>query len=251
MTHIKHSRMLISMDGHFKSLRAVALQASLRRCPIFSTLDEIALADVAQTCVLRGLAKGEYLFREGDKAEGFFIVQAGAISAHRISSDGREQVIRVFRPYASFAEIALSSDSVYPVHAVAVQPSQVILVQRVALRELIQKNPDIAFHIMASMANHFRHLVQMLEDHKFKDFESRLANWLIRQLDKTDTCTVQLDTSKKLLASQLGVSSETLSRALARFRESGWLDVQGSRIEVNDLESLRRLVDSTMSQDEV
>lgn len=233
------------MSSSHRSLRTIALQASLQQCPLFSALESEALAEVAETCVVRGLQKGEFLFHEGDPAEGFFVVQTGAINVHRITPDGREQVIRIFRPFSSFAEIALSSAERYPVHAVAVQSSQVILVRRRPLRELIQRNPDIAFHIISSMSNHFRHLVQMLEDQKFKDIESRLANWLLRNADK-DTgegpVVVRLDTSKKLLANQLGVASETFSRALARFRESGWIEVDGPSITLQDPEALRNLI---------
>jgi len=210
------------------SLRAIALRSTLKQCPLFLGLDDASLADVAETCVVRGLQKGEYLFREGDPALGFFVVQSGAINVHRVTAEGQEQVLRVFRPFASFAEIALSSTERYPADAVAVQPSQVLLIQRAPLRELIQRNPDIAFHIISSMSHHLRHLIQMFEDQKFKDIES----------------LVELDTSKKLLANQLGVASETLSRALAKFREAGWIQVEGPRIEILDPESLREVIRS-------
>lgn len=235
------------MPPSTQSLRAIALQATLKQCPLFSALDSDALAEVAETCVLRGLAKGEFLFHEGDPAQGFYVVQTGAINVHRVTPDGREQVIRIFRPFSSFAEIALASTERYPVHAMAVQSSQVLLVQRQPLRELIQRNPDIAFHIISSMSNHFRHLVQMLEDQKFKDIESRLANWLLRMAgdnDGTQPLIVQLDTSKKLIANQLGVASETFSRALARFRDSNWIEVDGPRITLRDPSALRRLIDT-------
>jgi len=229
------------------SLRAIALRSTLKQCPLFLGLDDASLADVAETCVVRGLQKGEYLFREGDPALGFFVVQSGAINVHRVTAEGQEQVLRVFRPFASFAEIALSSTERYPADAVAVQPSQVLLIQRAPLRELIQRNPDIAFHIISSMSHHLRHLIQMFEDQKFKDIESRLANWLLRHAraaELSEPILVELDTSKKLLANQLGVASETLSRALAKFREAGWIQVEGPRIEILDPESLREVIRS-------
>lgn len=228
------------------SLRAIALSASLKKCPLFSALSQESLMAIAETCALRSLNKGEFLFHEGDPSEGFFVVQTGAINVHRLTPDGKEQVIRIFRPFSSFAEIALASAERFPVNAVAVQSSQVILIRRSSLRTLIQKDPDIAFHIISSMSNHFRHLVHLLEDHKFKDIESRLANWLLREAPKTPTgepIVIQLDTSKRLLANQLGVASETLSRTLAKFREAEFIHVDGPRIEILDPESLRSLVE--------
>ena len=45
--------------------------------------------------------------------------------------------------------------------------------------------------------------------------------------------------SKKVLAGQLGVTSETLSRTLARFRDEGSIAVDGKRITLRDPERLR------------
>ncbi len=227
------------------SLRAIALRSTLKQCQLFSGMSDDSLAEVAETCVVRGLEKGEYLFREGDPAQGFYVVQSGAINVHRVTPDGKEQVIHVFRPFSSFAEIALASSEVYPADAVAVQSSQVLLVQRRPLRELIQRNPDVAFHIISSMSLHLRHLVQLLEDQKYKDIESRLANWLMRHavLHPAEIHpVVKLDTSKKLLASQLGVASETFSRALGKFRDSGWIEVEKSRITILDTDALKQLI---------
>lgn len=245
MTRVKRAEKCLLMAPSTTSLRAIALRSTLKQCPLFSGLSEEALAEVAETCVVRGLRKGEYLFREGDPALGFFVVQSGAINVHRITPDGHEQVLRVFRPFASFAEVALSSTERYPADAVAVQSSQVLLVQRSPLRELIQRNPDIAFHIISSMSHHLRHLIQMFEDQKFKDIESRLANWLLRNAKEAspgEGLAVELDTSKRLLANQLGVASETLSRALAKFREAGWIQVDGPRIAIDDPASLQAVV---------
>lgn len=233
-----------AMAASKTSLRAIALQATLKQCTLFQGLSDEALGQVAETCVVRGLKKGEYLFHEGEPAQGFYVVQSGAINVHRVTPDGREQMIHLFRPFSSFAEVALSSTEQYPADAVAVQPSQVLLVQRRPLRDLIQRNPDIAFHIILSMSVHLRHLVQLLEDQKFTDIESRLANWLLRQASTAEgeVRVVTLDTSKKLLANQLGVASETLSRALARFREAGWIQVAGPRIEIHQPEALRSVI---------
>lgn len=66
------------------------------------------MAEIADICVARRLAKVEYLFHDRDAALGFYVVQSGAISVQRVTPDGREPVIHVFRPFASFAVAAAS-----------------------------------------------------------------------------------------------------------------------------------------------
>ena len=80
--------------------------------------------------VSKNLAKGDYLFRQGDPAEGFYVVQKGAINVHRTSASGKEQVIYVFRPIESFAEAALATPGGYPADARAIVDSSVLLVPK-------------------------------------------------------------------------------------------------------------------------
>lgn len=222
--------------------RHVVLLNTLRQCRLFADMAPRDLEAIAETCETRTLAKGETLFREQEKARGFYIVQQGAINIHRITADGREQVIAVFRPYECFAEITLTTIETYPADAVALEPSQVVLVRKNDFRALIMKTPELALRMLTSMSFHLKHLVQVMEDQKFKRIESRLANHLLRNVPSTGTkrhVIVSLDTSKKVLAGRLGVSSETLSRSLARFRREGLISVHRAEITIHNTDGLR------------
>lgn len=200
------------------------------------------LEDIATTCETYRLEKGETLFRENEKAQGFYIVQQGAIHVHRITPDGREQVIAVFRPHNCFAEICLTTFQTYPADAVALEPSSVVLVRKADFRALIMRTPELALRMLTSMSFHLKHLVQTMEDQKFKRIESRLAHYLLRlcpMIERENNAVVRLNSSKKVLAGQLGVSSETLSRALARFRKEDLIEVNGPEIRILNIEGLR------------
>ena len=92
-----------------KNFRPTAYAHTLRACPLFSGLPPEALETIAQLCVARRLSKGDFLFHEGTPAEGFYVVQSGAVSVLRVNAAGKEQVIAVFRTGQSFAEAALAS----------------------------------------------------------------------------------------------------------------------------------------------
>lgn len=223
-------------------LRRVALVGTLRQCRLFSGLPESDLAAVADACSLRAFAKGEYVFHEGDRATGFYVVQTGVINIHRITPDGKEQVICLFRPHESFAEATLATIDTYPANAAAVEPSQVLLVRKPEFKALILRSPDLALRMLASMSLHLRHLVEMIEGLKGRQIEARLAAWLLQHREtgvaQDNGGVVDLPVSKKMLAGQLGVTSETFSRTLARFRDEGLITVNGRRIELLDLAGL-------------
>ncbi|MDQ8202224.1 Crp/Fnr family transcriptional regulator [Pelagicoccus sp. SDUM812003] len=208
---------------------------------MFSDLAPADLQDVADTCVVKNLERGEYLFREKEKAEGFFVMHQGSVNVHRVTPEGKEQVIAVFRPPEAFAEITLTTIDTYPADGVALEASQVILVRKTDFRALILRKPELSLRMLTSMSYHLKYLVQMIEDLKFKQIEARLANWLLRNSSESTEgrpVIVRLDVSKRVLASQLGVASETFSRALAKFREESLIAVDGPEITLLDRSGL-------------
>ena len=109
------------------------------------------------------------------------VVQRGAVNVHRVSAVGKEQMIHVFRTGDSFAEVALASATGYPADARALEPTQVLLVQKDEILALLKRQPELALRMIGSMSSHIRVLVSQLEDLTLKDVETRLANWLMKR----------------------------------------------------------------------
>ncbi|PTY08062.1 Crp/Fnr family transcriptional regulator [Opitutaceae bacterium EW11] len=222
--------------------RQTTLLASLRQSQAFATLSSEDIEAIAAGCHVRSLQKGETLFREGDPAEGFYVVQQGQIAISVLNPDGRERTICVFRPPESFAEIALATAQNYPANATALEPSRVILVRKAHFRELIVRKPDLALRMLAAMSMHLKTLVTLLRDSRGRQIEARLADWLLQQSPAAAAgcpAVFTLPIAKKVLAGQLGVAGETLSRTFARFRDENILRVAGSKITVMDSQKLR------------
>ena len=224
------------------SYRTAALIATLRKCRMFADLPTEDIKTIAGDAVLKSLEKGESLFREGEKAAGFYVVQTGRISIFRLTPDGREQIICIFEPPESFAEVVLATVETYPANAAALEPSQVIQINKARFRELVCRKPELALHMLASMSLHLKHLVQSLHDIKGRQIEGRLADWLLKQSPAAAAgCPTlfEMHISKKTLAGQLGVTSETLSRTFARFKREGLIRVIGPKIAIVDQRGLR------------
>jgi CRP/FNR family transcriptional regulator, dissimilatory nitrate respiration regulator len=232
------------MAGINSEYRQAAVVNSLRACQLFAGLAPADLQAVAGITVIKTLDRGEYLFRERDPAQGFYIVQSGAINVHRVNAVGKEQVIRIFRPGESFAEATLATATGYPADAQAVDASQVLLVQKAGFLELLKRQPELALRMLAAMSLHLRSLVGQLEDLTLKDVETRLANWLVKRCppDKEGTVEIELKTTKRVLAAELGTVSETFSRTLAKFRDQGLVSVKGKTLRVLSPAGLRQLL---------
>ncbi|MDE3084837.1 MAG: Crp/Fnr family transcriptional regulator [Verrucomicrobiota bacterium] len=239
------------MPSDITTLRTAAVAATLRSCQLFSGLPPSELAAIAAFSRLRALPKGGYLFHEGDPAEGFYIVQKGAINAHRVSAGGKERVIHVFRAGESFAEAALATERGYPADARALESSSVVLVPKTPFLELLGRRPELALRMLASMSQHLRVLVGLVEDMTLRDVETRFLNWLVKHCprDARGATTVQLGMAKRVLAAELGTSSETLSRTFARLRDEGLLEVKGAMLRISDVAALHTRFRSLLGEE--
>jgi len=223
-------------------LKLTGLVGTLRCCQLFSGLSAEDLEVIAGFTHSLRLAKDAILFTEGEPSRGCYLVQAGAVNVHRVNAAGKEQVIHVFRAGESFAEASLASPTGYPANARAVEPSTVLLIPKAPILELIGRRPDLALRMLGSMSSHLRVLVGMLDDLTLKDVETRLLNWLVKHHRSAKTGVIQLPGTKRVLAAELGTSSETLSRTLARLRDRKLITVAARSIAVHDAPALAALL---------
>ncbi|PTY00070.1 Crp/Fnr family transcriptional regulator [Opitutus sp. ER46] len=228
------------MPTDVSRLRTTALAATLRSCQLFQGLPAADVEAVASFALLRNVAKDHYLFRETDPAEGFYVVQKGAINVHRVSPAGKEQVIHVFRPGESLAEAALATEHGYPANARAVESSAVIVVPKAPFLELLARRPDLSLRMLGSLSQHLRVLVGLVDDLTLKDVETRLVNWMLKRCGRQQrgAATIELGSTKRVLAAELGTSSETLSRTFAKLRDDGLVEVRGASLLVPDIIAL-------------
>lgn len=233
------------MTTELTEFKMAAVINTLRCCQLFGGLPLADLHHVAELAVVKSLDKGEYLFREGDPARGFYVVQRGAVNVHRVNAAGKEQIIHIFRAGDSFAEVALASSTGYPADARVIEPTQVLLIQKDGILELVKHQPELALRMLGSMSGHLRVLVGQLEDLTLKDVETRLANWLIKRCPDSHSekpVNIELGMTKRVLAAELGTVSETFSRTLASFRDRKLVSVKGKTITVLSPAALNALL---------
>ena len=231
--------------------RQAITENTLRGCQLFVGLPAADIAAIASFTVPKHLDKGDYLFREGDRSEGFYVMQKGTINVHRVSAAGKEQVIHLFRPIESFAEATLAIQEGYPADARATEASTVLLIPKNDFVDLLRQRPDLALRMLASMSQHLRVIVGLLDDLTLKDMETRLANWLLKQCPRpvgAAPVEIKLDRTKRVLAAEMGTTSETLSRTLAKFRDQKLLRVKGNTVVVTRPRELQKLLQQHLGE---
>ena len=224
----------------------MTLQAAdvLRKAPLFAVLPEEDLRWVASLAVPRRFGKKEAVFREGDRAEGFFVIASGKVKVFKLSEEGKEQVLHVLEAGQSFAEASLFEGGFYPAHAETLTETEMIFLPKRPFLEALEKRPKVAIRMLGSLSRWLKQMTTLVENLSLRDVETRLLLFLSEELKSRgiplrDGATLDLPFSKNVLASRLGTVPETFSRALKKLQEEGRIDVRGKRIRILSAESIR------------
>jgi CRP-like cAMP-binding protein len=160
---------------------------------------------------------GETIFHRGDPVTSIYAVAEGRVRLVRHAADGRAVTLYVAGPGDSFAEAALFSDR-YHCDAVAEVDSTISAVPKAALRDGLARDPALAERFMAHMARQLRDLRSLLELRNIQSARERVLAWLL--LAGADT-GLELDRPLKVVASEIGLTHETLYRTVAQLEKEG------------------------------
>jgi CRP/FNR family transcriptional regulator len=215
----------------------------LRKTPLFATLPDDDLRRVADLAVSRRFAKKEAVFREGDRADGFFIVAVGKVKVFKLSGEGKEQVLHVLEGGQTFAEAVIFEGGGYPAHAEALTDTELLFLPKRPFVDLLERHPKVAIRMLASLSRWLKRMTDLAESLSLKDVETRLVFFLSEELKARgiparDGAELELAIGKNVLASRLGTVPETFSRTLKKLQDEGRIAVRGKRIRVLSAERL-------------
>jgi CRP/FNR family transcriptional regulator len=219
--------------------------AALRGCRLWRTASDEAVAALAAVAHVREVARGTSLAVEGDPARDFGVIVTGRARVFYLGADGRQITFETLEAGDPLAVVAALAGGRYPAHAEAATPATIACIPAGALFELIEAEPHVARTLIADLATrvvNFTSVVQTLA----LDVPSRLARYIFQKSLSSGRPTgrgleVDLGMKKGELALALGTVPETLSRAFAKLKDDGLLEVRGSKVTVLDVRALAAL----------
>lgn len=225
------------------------LQSRLQRLPLFGDLELEALDRVAAISRVLRLPRKKTIFTQGDSYRGMFVVLEGLAVVYKLSAEGRMLILDVCRPGDTLADVPLfeEQDAGYPAHARTTSESEILYLPRVAFVDFLKTHPQVAWKMLQSFAARMKDMTLRLEGVTLREVSSRLARYLLREMEAGGTAdedkpVLTLPLAKGSVASYLGTVHETLSRTFARLIREKVIAVDGPRITILDRKKLQRLL---------
>lgn len=129
----------------------------LGRVPLFQGLPRADLERIADLVAPREVKAGEFLFREGDTGDKFYIVYDGAVEILKERPLGDHERLAVKRGGEAFGEMSLLNEAPRSASVRAVEDTQLLSVARMEFDELLG-GESIAVRLMRGLARALRAL---------------------------------------------------------------------------------------------
>ena len=182
--------------------------------------------------------KDEEIYGEDEPAEYIYQVISGAVRSYKLLSDGRRQIGAFHLPGDVFG---LESGATHRLAAEAIIDTTVRLVKRRSLDKAAGVDVQLARKLWAITAGELRHA----EDHMLllgrKTAMERVATFLL-EMDRRLAVAgmMALPMCRRDIGDYLGLTLETVSRALSQLQTQGVLDFSGARqVQLRNRDRLR------------
>lgn len=239
------------MSPSTKSLKRTNMDdlALLKTVPLLSFLPDPTLGDIRTKLIEQHYEKGEFIFREGDKAEWFYFLKQGAIKCLKYAPQGDELILKILLPGEMFCceSVTFEGDTVHPGNAQAMGPTTVLKLNRTVYFECLHQHPPVTMQVISYLGNRLKESQDLAKSLALDPAETRLAALLLRLAEKLgvkepDGVYIGIQLTRQEIAHMIAVTEETAVRILTRFKEQGVLLAHsGKKIIIADMDSLSKL----------
>ena len=196
------------------------------------------MLQLSEVSGLQRIDQGSMLFREGERCHFVYGFVSGAVAL--VTEGSSAEIIADFMHAGELVLVPPAIlDLPYMVSGRATTDILALLVPAPAFRDAVNTNVELAAAVARTLATHWRLLLNQMKKLKTGDADTRLAQYLLDNIS-TGKTRFTLPGSKRQLAAHLGMTPETLSRALKRLSEFG-VATNGSEVTVSSIPLLATL----------
>ncbi|ADY73476.1 transcriptional regulator, Crp/Fnr family [Desulfurobacterium thermolithotrophum DSM 11699] len=210
----------------------------LKKVQLLSGLSEKQLRKLEEISILKQYTKGKIIFNPSQKAEGFYILLKGKIKIYK-TKKGKEQILRIFSSPVFFGEAASFTGENFPVWAETLEDSKILFISRKQFLELMREDPEIAIKLLTIMSKRLIYLTNLIESLSLKDALSKVSFYILKKVEETNNNEIEFRTN--IVAMQLGLTKETVSRVLSKLKLMEVIKKDGNKVKILNKKALSEL----------
>jgi CRP-like cAMP-binding protein len=220
--------------------------AELRRTTLFAAAEPGRLLPLARRAFLRRFARGQVVCTEGEPSDHLYVVRSGRVRVLVQSPHGDQMTLTVLGRGETIGELSMIDEQPRSASVEALEDTSLVALPAADVRAALRADPALLLAAASELAATVRRLTGGTADLVFLDLPRRLAKLLLTDARPEPAGRLRVDPgmSQSGLAARLGVTRQTLNRALVDLVRRGWVRPADGGYVVDDVAALRRFAGS-------
>lgn len=217
---------------------AATPRAALAATPWLASVPAKTLDRLARQAVLYRVPQGSMLFEQAETPAFAQFLVGGSVELLAVR-ETEETLVELVRPVDLLLPAAVLNRQPYLLRARVLEEAHLLMIQAEAFRRGVAADHALCLAVLACQAAQFRRQVKHAKNIRLRSAEERVGTYLLKLVEETPAdATAKLPVEKRLIASQLGMTRETLSRTLASLNRRGFR-VEGDLVMLEDADAAR------------
>lgn len=215
-------------------------------CPVkscaASVLSERELELMSSNVSEVEFCRGEALFKENILNSHVTYIQSGLVKIHMNATGGKEYIVKLVKAPAYLGLSTIFGDRVNNYSATALVPTTACFIDIETFKNLIYKNGKFAYEIIADISRNDLMDYKRFATQSHKQTPGRIAGVILYFAEKVyhNEC-FELPLSRNEIAELIGISRESVTRALMNLKKDGIIDIDKHHVRILKMDSLRAI----------
>lgn len=202
----------------------------LQKLDLFSSLNTEELQEISQITTIKKFKKENIVFYEGDTPEYFYLLIDGFAKVYKVDPKGTEIVLHNFVGTTLIAEMATIEGFNFPATCICIEDSTFALIKKDEFLQILQTNAKISFKVTKSLTRKIKGMDGLLNRSLIFDATTKVASYIY------DNALAFKNKKNKVIATELHMTPETLSRILKKLKDLKIIDKEHNLLNKDKLE---------------
>jgi CRP/FNR family transcriptional regulator len=218
----------------------------VRQFNALRAMDKEALKQVSDAKTSKRIKKGDTIFKEGEKLNGIFCVKNGITKLSKLSSNGKDQIIKIVTKGDVIGHDAIITEVNTTMEATAINDVELCFIPKETILKPLKANPNFTVEILKTVINDLKEAHTTLLSLSQKSVKQRLAQTLIyldTNYGTNEDGFLKVTLTREELSSIIGTALESCIRTISSLKKEKMITVSHKKIKIINRKALQRLID--------
>ena len=220
-------------------------QCIIRQLNSLGELNKDELIRISECKTSKYVKRGEVLFDEGTYINGVFCIKDGICKVTKMSTNGRDQIIKLVKKGDLLGESSLVSEEVSNLKATAINDMEVCFIPKEEIIRDLRSNTNFTMSVLKDMADTLKEADNIILSMAQKTAKQRLAETLLflkKSYGSNDTeKPIGIELSREEIANIIGTATESAIRLLSLFKKEKLIHLKGKELFILNINKLQQI----------